>query len=559
MIGSADRQDGLGVSAALTLLAATVAINILGLALPVAAQQIFSRVIREPQTGTLQVLIVLVLTCALAEAGLRFGRAHIMSTVDRHFMTRRFHWLCDRVVRRQAFHSASPAAASLELATSLTKTKDRVNGQLMVAKAELLFAPLIVGLIYYISWICGVAVTLIVIASAIFTYVDARRLPDCSEANFRTTERRYEFLFSVFSSVRSVKGLGVERGMARGYERLQAEVARANTATADLIGRIMNQAQLANQVLTASLLVVCAILVTEGMTLGAASAIILLAGRLVEPTQRAVFIFVQARDLRKAEETMAEFSDGEVDPVCEPVVLTGARGDLVLDGVSIDSGLMAEPVARPISLSTEAGHTIAIAPGNERLATSLLRTMAGILQPKSGLVTIDGHNIAELCPSDRNRLVSYLSPDARLFDGTIRDNITRFGEVSLAQAMAVARLLDMESRFNELPRGVETVVGGPGEEVIAPGAQQQIALLRALVLRPRVILFDNADRGLDREAYARLVKFFARIRHGATIVLATDDANLAALADATYGLDEQGLTLRDDFVATTRAYSTLKI
>lgn len=557
MSRAAEHQGDLPGRILASLLAATIAINILSLALPLAAQQIFGRVISAPHTSTLNVLIVLVLACLALEGALRFGRAYLMAAVDRQFMTRRLLWLCDRVVRRKDFAVASPAAASLELSTSIQKIKDRANGQIWVARAELLFAPLIVCLIYYISFICGVTVTLIVATIATLTYRDARRLPACSDANFRSAEHRYEFLFSVFSAVRSVKAFGLERRMARDYERLQGEVARANTATADLIGRILNQAQLANQVLTASLLVVCALLVTEGMTLGAASAIILLAGRLIEPTQRAVFIFVQARDLRKAEETIAEFSVGAVDQIFEPVGVTGARGDLVLEGLVVESE--GEATGRPISFSTDAGRTIAIATTNERLTTSLLRMIAGIDPPKAGRVTIDGHDVSQISQSDRNRLVSYLSPDARMFDGTIRDNITRFGEVPLADALAVARVLEMESRFNELPRGVETVVGGSGDEAVAPGLQQQISLLRALVLRPRVILFDNADRGLDRDAYARMVKFFARIRHSATIVLATDDANLAALADAIYRLDEHGLTLRDDPSARSRAYSTLKL
>ncbi|NBB65665.1 ATP-binding cassette domain-containing protein [Pseudomonas sp. ODNR1LW] len=556
MSRAAEHQGDLPGRILASLIAATIAINILSLALPLAAQQIFGRVIGAPHTSTLNVLIVLVLACLALEGALRFGRAYIMAAVDRQFMTRRLLWLCDRVVRRKAFAVASPAAASLELSSSIQKIKDRSNGQIWVARAELLFAPLIVCLIYYISFICGVTVTLILATSAALTYRDARRLPACSDANFRSAERRYEFLFSVFSAVRSVKAFGLERRMTRDYERLQGEVARANAATADLIGRILSQAQLANQVLTASLLIVCALLVTEGMTLGAASAIILLAGRLIEPTQRAVFIFVQARDLRKAEETIAQFSEGAVDQIFEPKGVTGARGDLVLDGLVIESEA---DTGRPISFSTDAGRTIAIAASSERLATCLLRMIAGIDPPKAGIITIDGRDISKISQSDRNRLVSYLSPDARMFDGTIRDNITRFGEVPLADALAVARVLDMESRFNELPRGVETVVGGSVDEAVAPGLQQQISLLRALVLRPRVILFDNADRGLDRDAYARMVKFFARIRHSATIVLATEDANLAALADATYRLDERGLTLRDDPSARARAYSTLKL
>jgi ABC-type protease/lipase transport system fused ATPase/permease subunit len=148
-----------------------------------------------------------------------------------------------------------------------------------------------------------------------------------------------------------------------------------------------------------------------------------------------------------------------------------------------------------------------------------------------GAVMVNGKPLDTYGPADHNRILTYLSADNRLFDGTIQDNVTRFGEVTPEAAYEVARLMGIDKRFDELPGGMQTPVGDSAGGIVPPGLERQIALLRGLSHRPRMILFDHGDQGLDRDGYARLISFFGQMRGTATIVIASEDANLTSLAD----------------------------
>ncbi len=541
-----------------TLVLATVAINILGLALPIATQQIFNRVLRHPENATLTALVLLVILAAAIEGGLRLGRTFLTLQADRRFIVNAMHWLFDRTVQRQSLHMTSGAAASLKYTTSIYKAKERANGQLLVAKAELLFLPLSVAVIFYISWIAGACIAIFMLGSALITYRQATQLFALSHDGIDAVETRFAFLFAVLKAMHPLKAVGAELHMVRRYEHVQATLARTQHQTAHCIARLTDHGILAGKLLTAMLLVVCAYLsVYRGMTLGAVSATILLAGRLLQPLQRAIFILVQTRELRQAEDTLSSLVE-------DPVPADGPRGQhplpenlgaLAMRGVV----LAGYPDQRPIHLDLHPGETIAIHPSSDQGATVLLKTMAGIVAPDGGTIALNGAPLAGFGSTARAHAVAYLSPDARMFDGTIRDNVTRFGEASQAQVLEVARLLEIDRRLNELPNGLETKVSGSDGGGIPPGLQQQIALLRALVLRPRLILFDNADRGLDRDSYAQLVRFLGRIRDQATIVLVSDDGNITALADRSFDLDGTGLSPRQRASAARATYRTLKL
>jgi ABC-type iron transport system FetAB ATPase subunit len=151
---------------------------------------------------------------------------------------------------------------------------------------------------------------------------------------------------------------------------------------------------------------------------------------------------------------------------------------------------------------------------------------------------VNGKPLDTYGPADHNRILTYLSADNRLFDGTIQDNVTRFGEVTPEAAYEVARLLGIDKRLDELPGGMQTPVGDSAGGIVPPGLERQIALLRGLSHRPRMILFDHGDQGLDRDGYARLISFFGQVRGMATIVIASEDANLTSLADRAFILED---------------------
>lgn len=539
------------------LLIMTMALNILSLTVPLAAQLIFNRILPSPGSSTLNVIVVAVAILALAEAALRLARGYIMLEAGRVTTADITRKLLSRLITSDYTPGSRGAARSLDYFTRIAQVSERHSGKLLVAAAELMFLPVVLFLIFAISPTLGALFCICLLVGLKLSLSGATALRRHAALLNRLVERRYRFLLGVLSAIHHLKAQVIEEAMLRRYEDIQRGIARTSMKTADASNHLLNGVLLTNQAITITALIYGAYAINSGtMTLGALSAVILLGGRLIAPIQRAVFILVQARDLCEAEDVVAEIMRKPVARPASEHLLIENVGRLELSRVGFRSGKSPENRCRNIDLTLRPGEMIALADPNKTLSTGLLRIMAGIERPEEGEVTLNSRNIDDFSLSQLNSCVAYVSGNSALFAGTIRDNMTRFGEVSLEEAWSVASLMGIQGALNELPRGLDTPVTGTASESLPTSLCQQLAILRAIVLRPRILLLDDVDRGLDRQSYGNLQRFIASIRGQATIVIVSDDRNLTAGAERSFVITESGL--RPDEAVATRSIATYR-
>jgi ABC-type bacteriocin/lantibiotic exporter with double-glycine peptidase domain len=541
------------------LFAATLVINLTALTLPMVARQIISRGQQNPYGSTVVVLVALVIAAAAIEGLLKLNRNLVIAHTDRRFLTQRLHWLIDRVVRTRKLEFKSAAAASLDYSGAIYQLKGIANGELQLAKAEIAFAPVILLLIYVISWRSGLVVTLFLICLAAYTWAAAHRYSVIAENSRDAIEHRFDMLFTILERMHLVKAMAVEPQMVRVYEKAHGQAMHNNLALAGSAARLTHSNAIAGMLLNIVLLFSCAIAAERGaMNLAMVISTILLSSRLMEPIQRAVFIHIQGRDrdsalvkIRKLDE------DTRLDMPAKTQATFTQLTEYRLDNVMLMREDEAGASHAPYSMTISPGECIAISSTSRKDVRALMRAMAGLDEVASGAVVVNGQSLDAYGPADRNRILTYLSADNRLFDGTIQDNVTRFGEVTPEAAYEVARLLGIDRRFDELPGGMQTPVGDAAGGIVPPGLERQISLLRGLSHRPRMILFDHGDQGLDRDGYAKLISFFGQVRGTATIIIASEDANLTSLADRAFQLDAGALRPCDPIVPVSLPYRSL--
>ncbi len=448
---------------------------------------------------------------------------------------------------------------SLEQLNAVQHMAERHAGQILVGIAEMAFLPMIVGCILYISLPAGLIVIAGLVLFALVTTPLAVRMKRLAAQTQTVDEERYDFLFATLGAMHAIKAMGIEDSMVRRYEALQARVARDNHALALATTRLLNAAPLANQMMVATMLIFGAVSMVWGnIAMGGVTALVLLSGRVTAPLQRGVFIFVQLKDVSAARQKVERVLATPAIAAPDEAIEVDNVGRVALDDVAFATD--AGEVFAGASLRLEPGEVLAVSSTSERQTSSLLRLMAGIVVPTGGSVTLNGLAPTAYPQPLLNRCVGYIPPAGTLFRGTIRENITRYGEVSVDEAMKVADFLEIAASIKELPLGLDTpVVGGAGE-TIPPGLIQQLAFVRALAPRPRLILLDRADRGLDGEAYMKLHRFIGSIRGQATFVIVSDDANLVGFATRRCSLDAGGLRFDTAAAAPARtAYRDLKL
>lgn len=112
-----------------------------------------------------------------------------------------------------------------------------------------------------------------------------------------------------------------------------------------------------------------------------------------------------------------------------------------------------------------------------------------------------------------------------------------------AEAREIATLLNVGADVAELPGGFDTLLTGTSSDIIAPGLKQRIAAVRVLTARPRILLFDQADRSLDRQGYDAFFRLLAKIRANISLVLVSDDENIRKLATRRIMIEKGRVTL----------------
>ena len=237
--------------------------------------------------------------------------------------------------------------------------------------------------------------------------------------------------------------------------------------------------------------------------------------------------FIGARSaFRRLEALLA--AHPERDPALSRVAPQGALA--LRDVVAVAPG-RAEPILKGVSVAVSAGTvTVVLGPSGSGKST-LARCMLGIWPDVSGEVLLDGLPIAGW---DRNELgpyVGYLPQDVELFEGSIAENIARFGEVSPEKVIAAARSAGLHEMILRFPKGYDTPIGEAGH-LLSGGQRQRIGLARAMYGDPVLVVLDEPNANLDDVGEAALVRAVQELKvKGCTVFLITHRPGIVAVAD----------------------------
>lgn len=522
----------------LTLVLTTVSANILSLALPIATLQIYDRVLPNHAEGTMYVLLIGVGLIIGLEVVLRLAKAYLIAYNGAAFVHSVSCSAIGHLLATDAeVDSAKLTGTFLNKISAIKSLKDFNNGYSLCTYVEFAFVPVYLGLIAYIAGpLVGMPISILVLFS-LFVASNGRRLAHALEARGKADDMRYNYLLGTLNSAHSIKAFALERILLRRYEALQSWSCYANHHVASVVTLTFNIGAVFGHFLTASIIGAGALLVISGdLSMGSLIAVTLLSGRVMQPIQRGLALWARHQEHKGSEEKVRELFALPVAETVSSAVEPERLGNLKVSGVSFGYG-GSNNVLNDVSLAIDCGEAVVIDGPIGSGKSTFLKILSGALQPKSGQVFIDGVCSRQFAQGKLINHIGYLSPEAVIFRGTIRDNITRFGLVPLAQALSVASLLGLTEEVAKLPGGFDTRLDANGADSIPPGVKQRIALARALASKPRVIIFDGADRSLDVQGYQKLFKLLGRLKNKVAMVIVSDDRNIAGLADRRLWLE----------------------
>lgn len=524
--------------------AASLAANLLALALPIIVLQTYDRIIPNQSHSTLAVLGLGLGVAILMDMILRCCRSWITGWSGARFE----HRLSEKAMAHLLHSSArdiekTPPGAHLDRFNAIDKIRDFFASQGPMIAVDLPFAVLFLSLIWMIGGpIVWVPIGLFALfgAAAIITGALLRR---ALTRRSMSDDFRYNFLIEVLAGSHTIKALGMEPAMLRRYERLMDGAANTAYETALVSGINQGLSGMFGLVATLAIVMVGSIHVLDGaMTMGALSACMILGGRSLQPVLRALGIWTHFQQIRLGKESLKELYNLPTENTPSQPVPDKLAGDIQLKNVAFAYDDDAK-IFTDLSLDVKAGETIAIRGPNGCGKTTLMSLINGMIKPDRGQVLIDGIDLELLDHTEIRSKIAYLPQKPTIYQGTVIDNLTMFqsGE-AIDRALYFAAKLGLDEVFARLPDGLRTQLGKGSTDELSGGIRQRIAIVRALVGNKKVILFDEANSGLDLQSDDRLKDLLEELKGQHTLVMITYRPSLLRLADKVYDIAVGGAT-----------------
>lgn len=281
--------------------------------------------------------------------------------------------------------------------------------------------------------------------------------------------------------------------------------------------------------------------INGSLTLGTFVAFMAYQMRVLQPVQALMGLYSSLATVQVSMTRVHELLDTPPDVVERdtPVRLAQVDGTIAFDGVSIDLGR--GQVLRSISFDIAPGERLALVgpsgSGKSTIADLLLR----LLDPDEGRVTVDGHDVRDLALEDLRRHIVLVDQEPFVFHTTIADNI-RYARPDAPhdEVRAAAQAAGIDEFVSRLPEGYATIVGERGAALSA-GERQRLALARAFLVNPSVLVLDEPTASLDPVSERHVLAGYERIMRGRTTLLITHRMALAASADRVLVLGDRGI------------------
>ncbi|CAA7615054.1 peptidase domain-containing ABC transporter [Magnetospirillum sp. UT-4] len=521
---------------------ASVVLNVLALALPLALLQVYDRIIPNSSIGTLLLLLAGVAGAIFLESTLRVARAEIISWIGVQYEHKSACNSFTRIMNTPADELERVGAGELiERLGGLPTVREVFAENWTLVVCDLPFVLLFLGGIAYLAGWLVLAPTLVLAAFIGFTLAGKAKAEKAIADFNQVRDRRQNFSIEVIQGVHSVKALAMEAQMIQRYARLQAAVAQNSHRVVSVNAESMGIAGIFSQLLTLSVVVFGGLMVVDNaLTVGGLSACTLLAGRALQPIQKAVGLYTRWRQavmMRDRFETIFALPQEcqPASPVTSPLV-----GKVELKDVHFRPVPDEDPIFAGLELTVEPGERIAIGGENGAGKSTLLRLIHGSIAPHQGSVLLDGVPVGEY---DRDHLlrhdgVALIPQRGELLRGTILENLTMFRAERRKEALRLAGLLGLDDVIYRLANGYHTRVGDGGSDILPRGVIQRVAVVRSLVSRPRVLLFDEANAAMDGPGDERLRNYFETLSRDVTLIMITLRPSLQRLADRMYRIEK---------------------
>ncbi|HEX6870069.1 MAG TPA: ABC transporter ATP-binding protein [Micromonosporaceae bacterium] len=545
------------------LILAGMASTGVAIVIPLLAQRVVDGPVANRDTAGLWALGGLALAFGLTEALLNFYRRWAQSGSALGMETTLRNDLYAHLQRLPvAFHDGWGSGQLLSRVTSdLAVIRRFMSFGLIFLVINLATFVTVISLLLHLYWPLG----LLVLVGAVPLFLESQRFTRLYNVMARQMQDEQGDVATLVEEtaggIRVIKAFGRRDHMAGKFESAARRLHDTAVGKTRMVALSWPKFDAVPNVTLALVLVGGAIAVsTDQITTGTLVAFVSLQLMLIWPIDALGFIIANAQEAMTAADRVFEVLDTEpsiVDsPDARPVDRQRVRGAVRLEQVEFRYPGAAEPILRRVDLDVQPGETLAIVGATGSGKTTLVSLVPRLIEPTAGRITIDGEDIRDFTLDSLRGLVGMAFEEATLFSMSVRENLTLgrpdATDEEIAEALAVAQA----DFVHDLPFGLSTRVGEQGLS-LSGGQRQRLALARAVLGKPKLLVLDDPLSALDVHTEALVEEALARVLAGTTAILVVHRPSTVALADRVALLDNGVIVAvgtHSELLATVPAY-----
>lgn len=504
--------------------AITIALNLLGLALPLFTMNVYDRVLPNFAFDTLTALSVGAVLAITFELAMRVLRASVIDTASSRTDVAQATHLFSHVLGARL--TGKSAAVGLR-AGMLREFETLREFRSSLTVTTLGDVPFFVVYIAMIAWIAG-PLAIVALCTLPFVFGAAmlfnRRQARLAREGLGQVASRNAVAVETLAGMETLKAIGAEGWAAGRWETAVAAQLRTSNQMRFYASLGINLVNLVQSCATVLVVVVGVNLVARGsISAGALMATMMLLARAMAPVAQMALLFNRIHAAQAARQAIDSFLDAPQErsaasAFVTPPVITGA---VKFEKVGFSYDPQSLPVLQDLSLEIAAGERVGLIGAIGTGKSTLMKLMLHLHQPTAGRIRLDDVGLSAMDPALVRHAIGHVGQDSTLFSGTIRTNLSlhrpHATDEMVIEAARMATALDWISR---LPRGFDTQIGERGAG-LSGGQRQSLLIARALIGAPALLLLDEPSSDLDSLSERQLITNLEPFCAGRTIVIAS--------------------------------------
>jgi ATP-binding cassette subfamily C protein LapB len=522
------------------VLLASLLINIFALITPLFAMNVYDRVVPNQAYETLWVLSIGVLLVSTFDFVMKGLRGYFLDIAGKQVDTVLSATLFEKVLGLKTAARPQSVGGLANTLHEFDMFRDFITSATITTLIDL---PFVLLFLIIVLWLGGwlIFIPLLAIPAIIGASLLLQRpLENTIRQSLRVGNQKQAMLIETLTGIEAIKAIGAEGPMQRKWETIIGEAGRVAIRAKLLSTTVVNLTILIQQYAYVLTIIAGVYLISDhSLTVGGLIACSILTSRILAPfSQIAGLItryFQTMQALRGVDNIMQQ--PVERPPGKSFVNRPTIRGDIEFRGVNFSYPGNEVPALSNVSFRIAAGERVGIIGRIGSGKTTIEKLLLGLYEPDAGSIWIDGVDMQQIDPADLRRNIGYIAQDVVLFHGSLKDNIVFSAPYVDDHAMLRAAEISGVAEFaNRHPKGFDLPVGERGEG-LSGGQRQSIAIARALLLDPPVLMMDEPSNALDNRSEESFKARLGEHLEGHTLVLVTHRASLLTLVNRLIVMD----------------------